>query len=80
MDLSLKLQSKNPIFDTSLSFLPTSLTHRDMLTKYEKIPTYIYSESSEAAVAVAAEVAELILEKQKKVKNVFWVLRQGRLR
>jgi len=37
-----------------------------MLTKYEKIPTYIYSESSEASVAVAAEIAELIREKQKK--------------
>lgn len=66
MDLSLKLQSNNPIFDSSLSFLPTSLTHRDMLTKYEKIPTYIYSESSEASIAVAAEVAQLIQEKQKK--------------
>ena len=66
MDLSVKLQSNNPVFDSSLSFLPTSLTHRDMLTKYEKIPTYIYAESSEAAVAVAAEIAALILEKQKK--------------
>ena len=66
MDLSVKLQSNNPIFDTSLSFLPTSLTHRDMLTKYEKIPTYIYSESSEASEAVASEIAELIREKQKK--------------
>ncbi len=65
MDLSVKLQSNNPIFDSSLSFLPKNLTHRDMLTKYEKIPTYTYSESAEAAVAVAAEIASLILEKQK---------------
>jgi len=64
MDLSVKLQSNNPIFDNYLSYLPTNLTHRDMLTKYEKIPTYIYSDSSEAAVAVAAEIAELIIEKQ----------------
>ncbi len=66
MDLSVKLQSNNPIFDSYLSSLPTNLTHRDMLTKYEKIPTYIYAESSEASVAVAAEIADLILEKQKK--------------
>ena len=65
MDLSVKLQSNNPVFDSSLSFLPTSLTHRDMLTKYEKIPTYIYSESAEAAVAVASEIAALIRLKQK---------------
>ena len=76
MDLSVKLQSNNPVFDSSLSFLPTSLTHRDMLTKYEKIPTYIYAESSEAAVAVAAEIAALILEKQKKGKNASWVFLQ----
>ena len=69
MDLSVKLQSNNPIFDSSISFLPTSLTHRDMLTKYEKIPTYIYVESHEASVVVAAEIAELILEKQKKGEN-----------
>ncbi len=65
MDLSVKLQSNNPIFDNYTSYLPTNLTHRDMLTKYEKIPTYIYSESSEASIAVATEIAELIIEKQK---------------
>lgn len=64
MDLTVKLQSNNPTFDNYLSCLPTNLTHRDMLTKYEKIPTYIYSESSEASVAVAAEIAGLILDKQ----------------
>ena len=68
MDLSVKLQSNNPIFDNYTSYLPTNLTHRDMLTKYEKIPTYIYSESSEASIAVAAEIAELIIEKQKEGK------------
>lgn len=65
MNLSNKLQSKNPIFDGSSTFLPTNLTQRDMLTKYEKIPTYIFSESSKATVAVAAEIAELINEKNK---------------
>jgi len=38
MNLSNKLQSNNPIFDNYLSCLPTNLTHRDMLTKYEKSP------------------------------------------
>ncbi len=66
MDISVKLQSNNPIFDNSSSFLHTSLTHRDMLTKYEKIPTYIYSESSEAAIVIATEIANLIIEKQNK--------------
>ena len=66
MDLTVKLQSNNPIFDNYLSCLPTNLTHRDMLTKYEKIPTYIYSESSEASIAVATEIAAVILEKQTK--------------
>ena len=66
MDLSNKLQSNNPIFDNYLSCLTTNLTHRDMLTKYEKIPTYIYSESSDASIAVAAEIAEVIREKQRK--------------
>ena len=66
MDLSVKLQSSNPIFDNYLSCLPTNLTHRDMLTKYEKIPTYIYAESSEASIVVATEIAGVILEKQKK--------------
>lgn len=65
MDLSAKLQSNNPIFNNYCSCLPTNLTHRDMLTKYEKIPTYIYTESSEASIVVAAEIAALIREKQK---------------
>ncbi len=69
MDLTSKLQSNNPIFDNYLSCLPTNLTHRDMLTKYEKIPTYIYSESIEASIVVAAEIAELIREKQRKGQN-----------
>ena len=69
MNLSHKLQSKNPIFDGTSTFLPTNLTQRDMLTKYEKIPTYIFSESSEATIAVAAEIAELIKEKNKEGKK-----------
>ncbi|MEI6143468.1 MAG: glucosamine-6-phosphate deaminase [Mariniphaga sp.] len=69
MDFTSKLQSNNPIFDNYLSCLPTNLTHRDMLTKYEKIPTYIYSESIEASIVVAAEIAEMIKEKQRKGEN-----------
>ena len=69
MDLSLKLQSNNPIFDSYLGYSTTSLTHLDMLTKYERIPTHIYSESSEASLAVASEIAELIKSKQEKGKK-----------
>ena len=66
INLNRKLQSQNPIFDHSLDHLPTNLTHRDVLTKYEKIPTFIYQESSDASYEVAKEVAELILSKQEK--------------
>ena len=77
MNLSDKLQSFNPIFDNYLSCLNINLTHRDMLTKYEKIPTYIYSESSEACVAVAKEIANMILDKQKLGENIVLGLATG---
>ncbi len=69
INLNNKLQSQNPIFDHSLDHLPTNLTHRDVLTKYEKIPTFIFQESSDASVEVAREIAELIISKQKEGKN-----------
>ena len=69
INLNNKLQSQNPIFDHSLDHLPTNLTHRDVLTKYEKISTFIYPDSFEASVEVAKEVAELIRNKQKEGKN-----------
>ncbi len=69
MNLNNKLQSTNPIFDHGVEFLPTNLTHRDVLTKYEKVPTYIYPESVDASNAVAQEIAELIVAKQKEGKN-----------
>jgi len=66
INLNRKLQSQNPIFDHSLDHLPTNLTHRDVLTKYEKIPTFIYQESSDASYEIAREVAELIRSKLEK--------------
>ena len=66
MDLSLKLQSNNPIFYSYLGYSTASLTHLDMLAKYERIPTQIFSESSEASLAVATEIAGLIKSKQDK--------------
>jgi glucosamine-6-phosphate deaminase len=63
MDLSQKLQSNNPIFNSYFGYSKTTPTHLDMLTKYERIPTHIYSESSEASNAIAAEIAKLIKSK-----------------
>jgi len=63
MDLNKKLHSDNPIFSGYGEHLPTSLTHMDMLTKYEKIPTYIYPEGNDASKAVAREIADLVIEK-----------------
>lgn len=77
INLNNKLQSQNPIFDHSLDHLPTNLTHRDFLTKYEKIPTFIFQESSEASIVVAKEVANLIVSKQKEGKNCVLGLATG---
>ena len=77
INLNNKLQSQNPIFDHSLDHLPTNLTHRDFLTKYEKIPTFIYQESSEASIVVAREVANLIVCKQKEGINCVLGLATG---
>ncbi len=69
MDLSLKLKSNNPILNRHLEFSSAGQTQMDMLTKYERVPTYIYAESSEASLAVANEIATLIVSKQKKDKK-----------
>ena len=69
INLSNRLQSQNPIFDNSLDHLPTNLTHRDVLTKYEKIPTFIYQECSDASAEVAKEISHLIISKQAEGKN-----------
>ncbi|GET33192.1 glucosamine-6-phosphate deaminase [Prolixibacter bellariivorans] len=66
MDLSKKLQSDNPVFYGFGEYAPTNLTHRDMLTKYEKIPSYIYPEGKDVSQAVADEIADSIKKKQKK--------------
>ena len=64
MDISAKLKSNNPVFDRYLGYSTRSLTQLDMLTKYERIPTVIYTESSEASIVVASEIAEMIRSKQ----------------
>ncbi len=63
MDLSQKLQSKNPIFNNYFGYSKTTPTHLDMLTKYERIRTHIFSENAEASNAIAVEIAELIKSK-----------------
>jgi glucosamine-6-phosphate deaminase len=77
MDLSQKLQSNNPIFNSYFGYSKTSPTHLDMLTKYERIPTHIYSESSEASNAIAAEIAQLIRNKTEKGKKCVLGLATG---
>ncbi len=69
INLNNKLQSQNPIFDNSLDHLPTNLTHRDVLTKYEKIPTFIFQESSDASHEIAREISNLIRAKQAEGQN-----------
>lgn len=49
--------------------MPTNQTHRDVLTKYEKIPTFIFEESSDASAEVAREISNLIIARQKEGKN-----------
>jgi len=77
INLNNKLQSQNPIFDHSLDHLPTNLIHRDFLTKYEKVPTFIYQESSDASIFVAREVANLIISKQEEGKKCILGLATG---
>lgn len=77
INLNNRLQSQNPIFDHSLDHLPTNLTQRDFLTKYEKIPTFIYQESSDASLEVAREVSNLIISKQNEGKNCVLGLATG---
>ena len=77
INLNVKLQSQNPIFDHSLDHLPTNLTHRDVLTKYEKMPTFIYQESSDASLEVAREVSNLIISKQNEGTNCVLGLATG---
>ena len=47
------------------------------LTYYEQIPTVIYSESSDAAIAIAREIATLIKEKEKNNQNTVLGLATG---
>ncbi len=47
------------------------------LTYYEQIPTVIYSESSDAAIAIAREIAALVKEKEKNNQNAVLGLATG---
>ena len=64
MDLHKKLHSNNPLFFGTTYYKPKNMSHQDILTKYEKIPTFIYDESEEASVMVAGEIATVIREKE----------------
>ncbi|WP_423130375.1 glucosamine-6-phosphate deaminase [Gaoshiqia sp. Z1-71] len=64
MDLHKKLHSSNPLFFGTTYYKPKNMSHQDILTKYEKIPTFIYYESEEASILVAGEMAAVIREKE----------------
>ncbi|MGQ8338093.1 glucosamine-6-phosphate deaminase [Sunxiuqinia sp. A32] len=72
MDLKNKLNSNNPLFYGTTYHKPKNLAHRDILVKYEKIPTIICDESKEASQLVAKEIAEKIKDKQQ--KNELFIL------
>ena len=69
MNLNKKLVSENPLFFGTTYHKPKNLAHRDVLTKYEKIPTYIYEESHEASEVTAKAIADIIIERQKVSQN-----------
>jgi glucosamine-6-phosphate deaminase len=77
MDLSLKLKSNNPLLNRHLAYSSAGKTQMDMLTKYERVPTYIYAESSEASLAVAKEIATLVISKQRRDKKCILGLPTG---
>ncbi|MDP4205765.1 MAG: glucosamine-6-phosphate deaminase [Bacteroidota bacterium] len=66
MDLSKKLVSPNKLFAGATYYLPKNMAHSDIITKYEKIPTLIFNDASDAYKDVAQEIAALIKEKQAK--------------
>ena len=69
MDLPKKLASRNPLFSGITYRQPENMAHRDVITRYEKIPTYIFEESAEASLEVAREVAEEIRSTQRQQKS-----------
>ena len=77
MDLSKKLQSTDSLFADENLFPAENPTERELLTKYENAPTYIYKEAVDASAAVAKEIANLIREKQAQNKNCVLGLATG---
>ncbi len=77
MELRRKLISNNPLFFGTTNHKPRNLAHQDVLTKYERIPTVIYDDSSEVSELVAREIATAIKEKEKQGKNCVLGLATG---
>ncbi len=77
MDLSKKLVSPNKLFAGATYYLPKNLTHCDIITKYEKIPTFIFNDATDAYKKAAAEIASLIKEKQGKNEKCVLGLASG---
>ncbi len=77
MDLTKKLTSPNKLFAGATYYLPVNLAHRDSLTKYEKIPTYLYNDATDAFKMVAEEIAQLIIQKQEKGEKCVLGLTSG---
>ena len=77
MDLSKKLVSTNKLFAGATYYLPQNLSHRDSLTKYEKIPTYLHNDAGDAFLSVAKEIAELIQDKASKGEKCVLGLASG---
>ncbi len=72
-----KLTSNNPLFFGTSHHKPKNLAHRDVLTKFEKIPTTIHDDSKEASNYIAHEIAALIKEKQTKSQQCILGLATG---
>lgn len=77
MDLSKKLQSTDSLFADENLFPAENPTERELLTKYENTPAYIYKEATDASAAVAQEIASLIREKQSQNKKCVLGLATG---
>jgi len=55
-----KLISKNPIFTENKDREEENKLKQNMKTKYEKIPTFVFDESSEASLRIAKDIATKI--------------------
>ena len=69
MNTQKKLTSKNPIFSGATYHQPENMAHRDIITRNEKIPTYIYEEPAETSLQAAREIADEIRKSQEQQKK-----------